>query len=109
MADITYFFDKSAIIRRNKPVAGTDKYKLSATATIECNIQELDQDTVAKLEGTFGQEYVLFCGMNVEIKAGDRVVDTENGDQFVVKNIIVASLFGIEEFKQVYLTKFNGN
>lgn len=105
--DITYFFDKTAIIKRNKSV-GSDKYRISSTATVECNIQKLDSETVAKIEGTFGQEYVLFTEYT-GIKEGDRVVCKDNGEQYVVKSVINAELFGIEQFKEVYLTKFNGN
>lgn len=108
MTDITYFFDKTAIIKRNKSV-GDNKYRMSATATVECNIQQLTQDVVAKIEGVLGEEYVLFCGQEVNLKAGDRVVCTDDGNEFVVKTVINASLFGIEEFKEVYITKFNGN
>lgn len=107
MTDIAYFFDSTAIIKRVKSVGG-DKYRLSATATVECNIQQLDQDAVAKIEGVVGDEFVLFCESEVDLKKGDRVVNKDTGDEFVVKVMIEAELFGIQQFKQIYMTRFNG-
>jgi hypothetical protein len=92
-----------------KPIVGTDKYKISATATVECNVQQLDVDAVSRMEGTFGQEYVLFCDPSISIKDGDRVVCKQTSEEFVVKKVILAGMFGIDHFKQVYLTKYNGN
>lgn len=106
--DVSYFFDKSAIIKRMKAV-GDDKYRMSATATVECNIQQLEGDAVEKIQGVFGEEFVLFCGSEVNLKSGDRIECKDNGDQFVVKTVIDAELFGISQFKEVYITKFNGN
>lgn len=108
MTDIAYFFDSTAIIKRSKN-AGGNIYRLSATATVECNIQQLDRDAVAKIEGVVGDEFVLFCESEVNLKKGDRVVNKDNGDEFVVKVVVDAELFGIQQFKQVYLTRFNGN
>lgn len=107
MADVAYFFDKTAIIKRMKAVAGTDKQRLSATATVEANFQQLDQNTVQKIEGVFGQEYVLFVDSEASVKVGDRAVCKETGESFLVKQVIEAELFGIEQFKEVYLTKLN--
>jgi len=103
-----HFFDKTAIIKRQKDV-GNDIYRSSSTATVECNIQKLDQETVAKIEGTFGQEYVLFCDSATDIKEGDRVVCSNNNEEYTVKIVILAELFGIQQFKEVYLTKYNGD
>jgi len=104
-----FFFDHTAIIRRMKPIAGTDKYKMSSTATVEVNLQQLDMEAVSKIEGVVGNEYVLFCDLSTNIKIGDRVTDKDTNDEFVVKQIIDADMMGIESFKQVYLTKYNGN
>lgn len=109
MPEIRLFFDKKAIIKRQKQIIGTDKYRISATATVECSVQQLDVDAVSRMEGTFGQEYVLFCEPSISIKHGDRVVCKDTLEEFVVKQVIQAGMFGIDYFKQVYLTKHNGN
>jgi hypothetical protein len=101
---VRHFFDNTAVIKRTKAIAGTDKSRLSSTATAECNIQQLDAETVLKMEGVFGEEYVLFCEPSVNIRENDRV--EADGVSYKVKEVIEASLFGIEQFKQVYMTKY---
>ena len=107
MTDVRFFFDKTAIIKRMKAISGTDRQALSATATAEANIQQLDIETTQKIQGVFGEDYVLFCDSGVSIKEGDRVECKETGEKFLVKEVITASLFGIEHFKQVYMTKLD--
>jgi hypothetical protein len=108
MTDITYFFNDKAIIKRVKSV-GDNKYRMSATATADCNIQHLSQDDIAKIEGTFGVEYVGFFESSTNLKEGDRIVNKDDGNEYVVKTVVKAELFGIQQFLEVYMTKFNGN
>ena len=102
---VRHFFDTTAIIKRMTPVIGTDKVRSRSTATVDVNIQQLDKESVQKLEGVFGEDYVLFCESDVNIREGDTVVSGDN--QFKVTEVIEAKLFGINEFKQVYISKLN--
>lgn len=102
---ISYFFDETVIIRRAKNIAGTDRSRFQATATAEANIQQLDAETAHKIEGVFGESYVLFCDSGVDIKEGDKVQCGDN--KYMVNEVINAKIFGIENFKQVYITKLD--
>lgn len=104
---IRYFFDKTAVIKRFKPVLGTDKTKLQSTATVEVNLQKLDLEAVEKVQGVFGNDYVLFVNPEVDIKEGDVVYCKETKERFSVKEIIKAEMLGIEHFKQVYISKLD--
>ncbi len=107
MSNVRLFFDKTAIIKRQKVIAGTDRTKLSATATAEANIQKLDAETAEKLNGVFGNSYVLFVDPEVSIQQGDRVTCKETDENFKVTEVLEAEMFGIEHFKQVYITKLD--
>lgn len=109
MSDVRLFFDKTAIIKRHKPISGTDRTRLSATATAEANIQQLDAETVMKIAGVFGESYILYCDPEVDLREGDRVVCRETDESFMVTEVIKAEMFGIEHFKQAYITKLNAN
>lgn len=109
MSDVRLFFDKTAIVKRQKPILGTDRTRLSATATAEANFQQLNPETVQKIAGVFGESYILYCDPETDIREGDRVVCKETSESFRVSEIIKAEMLGIEHFKQVYITKLNAD
>jgi len=102
---IRHFFDATAIIKRMTPVIGTDRVRSRSTATVDVNIQQLDRETVQKINGVFGEDYVLYCDSSSDIKEGDTVLSGD--DEFKVTEVIEAKLFGINEFKQVSISKLN--
>lgn len=106
---VRLMFDKTAIIRRQRPINGTDRTKSMSTATVDVNIQKLDRETVQKIEGVFGDEYVLFCQPEVTIKEGDEVECKETSKLYRVTSVIKAEMMGIEHFKEVYITKLDEN
>jgi len=97
-------FDETAIIKRNREYA-TNKYRLSATATADANIQQLDRETVQKLQGAYGEEYVMYVDAETTIAEGDFVVRKSTDERFRVKEVIKAQMMGIEHFLEVYMTK----
>lgn len=103
---VRLFFDKTAIIKRNKEIS-TNKYASTSTATAEVNIQQLDIETVERLEGVYGEEYVLFCDPSLDIREGDTVQEKSTQITYRVKEVILAQMFGIEHVKEVYITKLN--
>jgi hypothetical protein len=107
MSDVRLLFDKTAIVKRNKPISGTSRVRLSATATAEANIQQLDAETTQRIAGVFGESYILYCDPELDIREGDRVVCKETSESFKVTEVIKAEMMGIEHFKQVYITKLN--
>jgi len=102
---IRHFFDSTAVIKRMTPINGTDKVRSRSTATVDVNIQQLDRDTIEKMNGVFGEDYVLYCDFEVNIREGDTVEAGDN--QYKVTEVIKATLFGINQFKQVYITKLD--
>ena len=104
---IRLFFDKTAIVKRQRPIVGFDRSRLSATATVDAHFQKLDIDTVQKIGGVFGEEYVLFVDPSLTIRQGDRVVCKNDNSEYTVKEVLEGEMFGIEHIKQVYITKYN--
>jgi hypothetical protein len=103
------FLDKTAIIRRMKSIAGSDRSRLQSTATVEANIQQLDRETAERVSGVFGEDYVLFVDYSVGVQEGDQVENKDTSEKFSVKEVIKAELFGIGQFKEVYITKLDEN
>lgn len=102
---INLFFDKTAIIKRQRDIAGTDRQALQATATAEANFQQLDVETTQKIGGTFGESYVLYVAPEINILEGDRVVCKETGEHFLAKEVIKAEMMGIEHFKEIHIER----
>ncbi len=72
------FFDKDVEIQRLKAIVGTDneEYQMHLPS-VRCNIQSLDDSPAEDLEGSVGQDFLMFCG-DVDIKIHDKVIDGED-------------------------------
>ena len=102
---IQLYFDRNAIIKRNKQIVGSDKYRLSATATVEANLQQLSPETLQKIQGVFEGDFVLYVDADTTINVGDIVIVKETDEEFSVTNVNRGDMFGISYFKEVYLKK----
>lgn len=73
--DIEKNYDKSVTVQRLDDEESTqyEEYVNYLTG-VACHIQPLDDSYTQDIEGNFGKEWLMFCGVR-DILEGDRVVD----------------------------------
>jgi hypothetical protein len=75
-------FDKEVDVQRLKAIADTDNEKYLAHLTdVNCCIQSLDDSPTEDLEGSIGQDFLMFC-CTVDINVHDKIIDGE--DKYLV-------------------------
>jgi hypothetical protein len=79
------YFDKTISTKRLTDITGTDNQDWQTNlASVNCNIQPLDDGFSEDLEGSYGRDYLMFCDL-VDILEGDKIV--EDDVEYLVKGI----------------------
>jgi hypothetical protein len=72
------FFTSNISTKRLTNVLGTDNQDWQTNLTsVNCNIQPLDDNYSEDLEGSYGQDFLMFCNP-VDIIIGDKIVEETN-------------------------------
>ncbi len=76
------FFDKTVSTERLSDIEDTDNEEYSEHLTdVSCNIQSYDDSVSEDLEGSIGQDFLMFCE-DADIKIHDKIVDGD--DKYLV-------------------------
>jgi len=83
---LLYFPSDQIWIYRQRRIAGTDRYSVSATFTAySADIQPASKERVEMFNGRFGQVYTAFVDIDVEVKEGDQIVTSNK--RYSVKGV----------------------
>lgn len=95
---ISQFFDNTINIDRVGATSGEDDTESWATHLegVSCQIQPLDDAFSEDLAGSYGKDFVMFCGV-IDIQQGDKVIDGD--DEYLVKGVESYSFQGFSHME----------
>lgn len=103
---ISHLLDKTIVVSRLQEIAGTDTMAmLTVTASLPCHIQPITEKKDALSEGVFSKKFAVYLDITTEIKAGDRIKDTNGDDYTVVSDGVTPYSFGSIDFMKVVVEK----
>lgn len=99
---IEHFFDKSVVIQRLSTISGNRK-RWVATMTIDMHIQSASDSDDLEYYGAYSASHKAWIDVDVEVKEGDRVVDS-NGFHYEVTNVITKDYgFAMNVHREVFM------
>jgi hypothetical protein len=100
-----FFFNNQVIVSRLK-VASGNLESLINTATVECNIQRLQDSRQVIGDGVLSKSFKIWAPLGVDIKEGDTLTD-ENGQQYSVQDVYISG-FGAMNYQEIIVEKSDG-
>ena len=101
------FFTTTITVRRLKAGSGFHK-ALQATATVDCDIRSLDRETRQRLGITEERIWVAyFDAEGFSMQKGDVIFDASGNRYQVLEYTPKTYDYGINQFKEVFLTEYN--
>lgn len=67
-------YDKTIKTQRLTDESGDREYFDDYLTGVACHIQPLEESFIEDLDGNFGKDWIMFCGV-LDIKEGDRIID----------------------------------
>lgn len=104
--DISRYYDSLVTITREDFVPGSTIKKNQQTVyeNVPCNIQPLTEEFQQNMSGSFGKQYVMFCGNEYVVIEGDKVI--AGAKTYSVTGVEVHRL-GINQHTEVILSAFS--
>lgn len=104
------FFPSDEIeIYRNRRVANTNRFTMSATYTsYEADIQPATKERIEMFNGRWGTVFTAFVGVSVDIKEGDQVIDAR-GKKYSVKGVQKWQGAGLLDYTELVLIAQDGS
>lgn len=97
-------FTNKVVVSRLTAVSG-DK-TIYNTITSECvNIQRLNDEKTLKIGGSIGKSYRMYAGENADIQEGDKLIDTDSGDEYKIEAIVIPAELGNFVHKECIIFK----
>ncbi len=84
---ISNFYDRVVSTQRMVATVGNKKQLATNLQTLSCTIQPSESSVSQVLDGSFYQSYMLICATGLDLKVGDRIIDTSR--TFIVKGVEV--------------------
>lgn len=84
---ISRFFEKTLVVRRLKNT-GTDERRLSATATVDGNIQTINEIYGSDVAGSLSRTFKIYTDVEDDIKDNDQIQDKDTGKVYLVKSVV---------------------
>ena len=82
---IKRFFTKTIIVRRPKRTG--DKSNLSATATVDGNIQDADEELFNSPADVRLRTFKIYTEVDDDVASNDQIEDKDTGVKYIVKNV----------------------
>lgn len=80
------FLNKTVVVRRLRTVSG-NRRAYYATATVDCEYQNIDDVQFNSLEGIAAKTYKAWFPPEENIREGDQLTDEETGKRFKVLTV----------------------
>jgi hypothetical protein len=80
-------FNRTVVVKRLSDDSGNTEIYDTHIASLPCLIQPLDDSYNQDVEGSFGKDSLLMCGV-VDILEGDRVIDGSNSYRVVAVELM---------------------
>ena len=106
MPTINKFYFHEVVIRRGKDSTGGKRSYVS-TGTIDCHIQRADDRNSAIDVQVYGATHKLWCDISIDIKDGDKVIDSAGNEYLVVAVRIDGVDWAINQHQEVILRQYN--
>lgn len=101
---ISAFYNKTVSTQRLTVVTGSNKEVFSTNeAAISCAIHPLSPKEVLSSGGAFFNTFKMFCGVDKDIEAKDRVID--GSDTYTVQSVAIYDDVAGNTHKEIVLMK----
>ncbi len=106
MPDINKYYFHEVVIRRGKDL-GSGKRSYISTGTIDCHLQRADDRNSSVDMQIYGASHMLWCDISIDIKDGDKVIDSANKEYLVVAIRIDGVDWAINQHQEVFLREYS--
>lgn len=106
MAAIDKYFDKSIIIYRARTTTGFKK-NLMATATIDAQIQRIQDTDTLEIYGVQGVLYRAWIDISDDVKEGDTIQDEDGNRYSAIAVEYLNQDFAMNEHKEVIMEEYH--
>jgi hypothetical protein len=100
-----YYFHQ-IVIRRLVDIAGGKDHYVS-TGTVDVHLQRIDDRNSSVDAQIYGATHRLWCDISIDIRDGDKVIDSSNNEYLVVAVRIDGVDWAINQHKEIILRKYN--
>lgn len=106
MPPINKFYFHEIVIRRGVDIAGGRRHYVS-TGTVDVHMQRIDDRNSSVDAQLYGASHRLWCDVSIDIKDGDKVIDSSDNEYLVVAVRIDGVDWAINQHKEIFLRQFN--
>jgi len=104
--EINKFYFHEVVIRRSKDL-GSGKRGYVSTGTFDVHLQRADDRNTAASAQLYGASHLLWCDISIDIKDGDKVIDTAGNEYLVMAVRIDGVDWAINQHKEVFLKQYS--
>jgi len=106
---LSRFLNKSVVVRRLRTTTG-NKRAFYATATVECEIQNIDDVQINSMQGIASKTYKAWFDPEQTIQEGDVLTDQGTGKKYRVIGVErLGQGLGLQaEHLEIIMTKYTG-
>jgi hypothetical protein len=100
-----YYFHQ-IVIRRGVDIGGGKRHYVS-TGTVDVHLQRIDDRNDSVSGQLYGASHRLWCDISIDIKDGDKVIDSAGNEYLVVGVRTDGVDWAINQHKELFLRIYN--